>query len=302
MRQHGKNRILLGVRIHLLILLPLACGCLVDKGRHDQALDEIASCRDRLEAVRALNESLAQRITAVQEHSASLELENRTLSEAVADLSAEYEELARTTATYRKRGEERVRNSEQEADAYHTLLARLSPEIDRGNIRIDRAGTRLKLNLVDKVLFPSGSADLTEPGKRILDRVGHALKETRDRRILIEGHTDDQPLGPELRRRFASNWDLSARRATAVVHHLEEKVGIDPRLLSATGYSKYAPIVENDSPENRSLNRRIDIVLVPLTPQEMQRIYAVSQEAPPSVPGPGSDPPPQPPAVVPILP
>ena len=138
-------------------------------------------------------------------------------------------------------------------------------------------------------------------GKAILEKVGYALKATTDRKIMIEGHTDDLPLSPDLKKRFGSNWDLSAKRATAVVKHLQEKAGLDPRLLSATGFSMYSPIVRNDSAKNRQLNRRIEIVLVPLTPQEMQRLYTSGETTAPS-PTPAAEEPKPPPAVIRVLP
>jgi chemotaxis protein MotB len=144
----------------------------------------------------------------------------------------------------------------------------------------------LKLNLVDKILFPSGSAKLTDKGKEVLDKVGFALKDINDRRIMIEGHTDDVPLSPSLQKRYGSNWGLSAMRATAVVRYLQEHGGIDPRLLAATGYSMYRPYRENDTIEGRQANRRIEIILTPLSPQEMQDLYAspTQAETPPSIP------------------
>ncbi len=77
--------------------------------------------------------------------------------------------------------------------------------------------------------------------------------------IRVEGHTDDVPLnkGP-----YKTNWELSVARALAVVKSLQDN-GVDPALLSAAGFGEYHPIAPNDSPQNRSLNRRIEIVLAP---------------------------------------
>jgi len=291
-----------GFRLLTLTWLLLVCGCLVERGKYDEALRHETACRQDAEHLRVTNETLRQELTSLQERAAVMEKDNDALLEEMATLSAEHEELARKIAQCRKEAEEREQSMEPVTDTYRTLVARLSPEIDQGNIRIDQTDTRLKLNLVDKILFPSGSATLDEKGKRILEKVGYALKETKDRRIMIEGHTDDEPLSVELKKTFRSNWDLSAKRAAAVVHHLQEKTGIDPRLLSATGYSMYSPIAKNDSPENRRLNRRIDIVLVPLTPKEMQRLYATSLETTPPGPKTASDPPAATPSVTPILP
>jgi len=286
--------------VALLLFFP-ASGCLVGKGKYDEALEKASSCCKNEKQLRVTNEWLQEEKSSLRERAEALENENRTLLEDMAALAAEQEELARKSAQYKKQMEERQQKVERVTDTYRNLVERLSPEIDQGKIRIDQADTRLKLNLVDKILFPSGSATLTEKGKQILEKVGYALKETKDRKIMIEGHTDDLPLSPNLKKRFPSNWDLSALRATAVVRHLQENVGIDPRLLSATGYSKYTPIVENNSSENRRMNRRIEIVLVPLNPKEMQRLY-MTKEAPLSKPKATPASPESPPVVIPILP
>jgi chemotaxis protein MotB len=284
-----------------LFLVPAVCGCLVTEGTHRQTLQEMESCRKDTKRLRAELQEVKEMNGILQNKASSLEDENKTLLEEMASLSVEQEEMARKIAIYKKQVDAREQKVDQGTDTYKNLLERLSPEIEEGKIRVDQADTRLKLNLVDKILFPSGSATLTQKGKLIIEKVGYALKETKDRKIMIEGHTDDQPLNPALKKVFDSNWDLSAKRATAVVKHLQEKVGIDPRLLSASGYSMYSPIVENSSPQNRQLNRRIEIVLVPLSPKELQR-FTSAQEFPGPSSKTTSDPVATPPVVTPILP
>jgi chemotaxis protein MotB len=80
--------------------------------------------------------------------------------------------------------------------------------------------------------------------------------------IMVEGHTDDVPIGPKLRDRFPSNWELSAARAATVVRYLQEK-GVAPKYLGAAGFSEYRALAPNDSAANRQRNRRIDVVLTP---------------------------------------
>jgi chemotaxis protein MotB len=291
-----------GPRLLLCVLtaLFLTNGC-VGKRKYDTTLADAATCQQLAEQLQGEKETREESLQSFRKRVEDLETENRTLLDDMATLNAEQEELARKTDMYKKQLEEREQKIDRVTDTYRSLMERLSPEIDEGKIRIDQADTRLKLNLVDKILFPSGSATLTRKGKEIIEKVGYALKETRDRKIMIEGHTDNVPLRPELRRKFGSNWDLSAKRATAVVKHIQEKVGIDPRLLSATGYSMYSPIVKNDSAKNRQMNRRIEIVLVPLSPKEMQRLYVSGAPAAPS-PAPPAEPAKPPPSVIRILP
>jgi chemotaxis protein MotB len=77
--------------------------------------------------------------------------------------------------------------------------------------------------------------------------------------LRIEGHTDDVPIST---REFRSNWELSTARAATVIRFLTERVGFDPRRLSAAGYGEFHPRVANDTPENRARNRRVDIVIL----------------------------------------
>ena len=147
---------------------------------------------------------------------------------------------------------------------YESLIGELQGEISRGEIKITRAVDRLTVNLVDKILFDSGKVEIKGKGLEVLKRLGEILREVQEKQIRIEGHTDNVPIGPDLKEEFPTNWELSTRRAANVVRYLQEVVGIDPALLSATGYSEYRPIASNDTAEGTAENRRIEIVLLPL--------------------------------------
>lgn len=258
----------------LLVPLFLTQACFVSKGRHDRLLAEYKTCQG--EITRCQNEigrheaEAARLAQTVQEQEQSY----RSALEDLAVLETERDEYTREIGSYKKQLEERAQQINRVSDTYKSLMDHLSQEVDEGKIRIDRGESGLKLNLVDKILFPSGSADLTPKGKEVLSKVGFVLRDIHDRKICIEGHTDNVPLSPRLRKRFPSNWELSVMRAAAVVRYLQESVGIDPRLLSATGFGFYQPLQSNNTEEGRRANRRIEIVLVPLTQQEMQKLYA----------------------------
>jgi chemotaxis protein MotB len=125
---------------------------------------------------------------------------------------------------------------------------------------------RLTMTMVDKILFPSGSADISKEGKLVLDKVVNILKDVKDRRIQVEGHTDNVRIYSAIKTKYPTNWELSTARATQVVRYLQEAGGLDPAVLSATGYSEYQPVAPNDTDEGKSKNRRIEIVLLPLLP------------------------------------
>lgn len=113
------------------------------------------------------------------------------------------------------------------------------------------------IRVLDKAFFDEGKAELKEGAKSALDKIVPIIKNI-ENHIRIEGHTDNVPIStPE----FKSNWELSVRRATEVVRYLIEKRGLPPERISATGYAEFRPIVKNTSPQNRALNRRIEIIV-----------------------------------------
>lgn len=109
----------------------------------------------------------------------------------------------------------------------------------------------------DDVLFPSGSAQLTEAHREILTHIAQILR-LLPFDIRVEGHTDNVPIHTA---KFPSNWELSTRRATNVVLHLVRVQGINPDRISAAGYADTRPVASNDTHAGRQENRRIDIVV-----------------------------------------
>jgi chemotaxis protein MotB len=145
---------------------------------------------------------------------------------------------------------------------YDSLMGEMNQEIKKGEITITQLKDKLSVNLVEKILFDSGSAEIKKDGKKVLDRVAEILAKVTDKEIRVEGYTDNVPISPRLAARFPSNWELSTARATTVARYLQDK-GIDPKILSAAGYSEYRPVAPNDNEEGRAKNRRIEITLVP---------------------------------------
>jgi chemotaxis protein MotB len=123
---------------------------------------------------------------------------------------------------------------------------------------LDVQAERIDIQLPDALLFNSGRANLQETAKDLLSKITPELK-LFNGDIVVEGHTDDLPLGP--RSPFRSNWELSVARAFSVITFLTQE-GVPPTQISARGYGPYRPRVPNISPENREMNRRIEIVLL----------------------------------------
>ena len=145
---------------------------------------------------------------------------------------------------------------------YDQLVGSLKSEISNGEIQVTQLKDQLRLNMVEKILFDSGSTKIKETGKKVLDQIAQALNKVADKDIRVEGFTDNVPVGSKLRERYPTNWELSTTRATNVVRYLQEKGNVDPGRLIAAGYGEFHPTAPNDTPEGQAQNRRIDVVLV----------------------------------------
>jgi chemotaxis protein MotB len=187
-------------------------------------------------------DALKKQQDALQTEKAAVEKERDLLSQK----AAKAEQLERATQTYQD------------------LQKKLEKEIQEGKVQLTEMKNRLTMTMVDKIIFPSGSTEISKEGKLVLDKVVSILKDIKDKRIQVEGHTDNVPIVSGLKKRYPTNWELSTARATEVVRYLQEQGGLDPKQLSATGYSEYQPVAPNDTDDGKHKNRRIEIVLLPL--------------------------------------
>lgn len=144
-------------------------------------------------------------------------------------------------------------------DSKQTLQTSIDEQIAAQEINTPPPPPPVRVVLVNKLLFESGSARLSEEGKRLLSKLTGLMQEEQYPSVLVHGHTDDRPLKSTAR--YTSNWELSVARATSVVGFLQETVGVDPERLSATGFGPYRPIASNDTEEGRRQNRRIEIII-----------------------------------------
>ena len=148
-------------------------------------------------------------------------------------------------------------------DTKKTIETSLKDQIAAQEVEVIESANKLKVIFVDKILFDSGKAEINPKGQELLRVLAMSLAENKNHNIVIEGHTDNIPLSAYLMKRFASNWELSTARASAVAYFFEETGAIDPQRLSACGYSYHRPVATNDTTEGRRQNRRIEIVLEP---------------------------------------
>ncbi|MEN9598396.1 MAG: hypothetical protein RL596_707 [Bacteroidota bacterium] len=126
------------------------------------------------------------------------------------------------------------------------------------NIKVDKSAVYIDIS--DKLLFKSGSYDVTDRAKEVLGKVAKVLNAQPDIEFLVEGHTDSIPIkGGKLE----DNWELSVKRATTIVRILQDTYGLDPKRMTAAGRSQYVPLADNSTPEGRAANRRTRIVILP---------------------------------------
>jgi chemotaxis protein MotB len=148
-------------------------------------------------------------------------------------------------------------------DTKKTIESSLKDQIAAKNIEVVETENQLKMILVDKILFESGSVDISEQGKSLLLIIAKSIKDSKSQNVIVEGHTDNQALTPRLRKRFPSNWELSTARAAAVVRFLHHSGHLSPNILTVQGHSFYRALASNDTEEGRRQNRRIEIILKP---------------------------------------
>ncbi|MAQ42211.1 OmpA/MotB family protein [Mesonia oceanica] len=116
------------------------------------------------------------------------------------------------------------------------------------------------VSISDKLLFRSGSYQVSNRAREVLGKVAKVVKDKKDFEFMVEGHTDTDPIKTEC---IQDNWDLSTKRATAIVRILQNDFDVDPKRMTAAGRGEYVPVASNDSAEGKAANRRTRIVVLP---------------------------------------
>ncbi len=259
-----------------IVVLFFVLGC-VSSSKYNARLADISALEQNAASLRSTIQQKEAELAQLNREQEDLKKQNAALSDdnkRLGDiLNAKKDELNRTIAELRgklanrdvevsslqNRVNELVKEKEQsEAEkeksleemkkTYSNLMGEMQEEIKKGEVTITQLKNRLTLSMVEQVLFDSGSAAVKKDGKKVLHRVAGILKKAADRQVRVEGHTDNVPIGSALVAKFPTNWELSAARATNVVRYLQDD-GIDPRLLSACGFSEYRPVAPNDTEE-----------------------------------------------------
>jgi chemotaxis protein MotB len=142
---------------------------------------------------------------------------------------------------------------------YH-LTRNLTEGIQDKDIEVNVEKTVVFISISDKLLFKSGSYNVTDGAYTVLEKIAKVINDQPQMEVMIEGHTDTTPIKRDI---IQDNWDLSALRATSITRILQYKFDVKPNRLIAAARSQYIPLVSNDTPENRAKNRRTKIIIMP---------------------------------------
>jgi len=140
----------------------------------------------------------------------------------------------------------------------------LEDGIEDSDIEISVDKTVVYINLSDKMLFRSGSSDITPRANEVLGKIAKIVESRPEVEVMVEGHTDNLPIS---RACYDDNWDLSVKRATSVVRVLQDDFGVASNRLIAAGRGEHVPLITNDTSEGRSVNRRTRIIILPKVDQ-----------------------------------
>jgi chemotaxis protein MotB len=218
-----------------------ASGCVVTESTYLKKVDEADSLEKSLAVCEQKGSEQAARIAALEK---------------------QRDEIAHQLEEQKKKVVQVETVKEQTSKTYAQMIEKMKSEIAEGQVTITELKGRLTVNMVDAILFDSGKADIRPEGRVVLQKVAEVIGQVEDKAIRVEGHTDNVKISAALARAFASNWELSAARALNVARYLQ-RLGVDPGLLSAAAYGEHRPVSENETPQGRAKNRRIEIVLVP---------------------------------------
>jgi chemotaxis protein MotB len=141
--------------------------------------------------------------------------------------------------------------------------SQLKQQVTADQAQISRLQGAIKYTVNSDLLFPSGGWQLSPQGKQIIARLASQLASTQRNKIIVNGYTDNAPIGPALRREgITSNQELSQKRAESVMDYMISQ-GVKPDLVSAHGYGDAQPVASNDTPQGRAQNRRVELTLGP---------------------------------------
>lgn len=244
----------------------------LDKDALKNDLSKVKSERDKLTAdQKALNEKLARlqdSYNALEKNSNdALQANMKKNRDLLAELEAKQKALSIEQERLNKSAQ-RLKELEDMIAAKEATMRKLKETLSKAlngfegkGLTVEQKNGKVYVSMENKLLFNSGSWSVGPEGKKAVVELGKVLGENPDIAVLIEGHTDNDPYGGS--GPIADNWDLSTKRATAIVAILSENKAINKKNLTAAGRGEFSPLATNDTAEGKAKNRRIEIILTP---------------------------------------
>ena len=207
---------------------------------------------DALESNMKKNRELLAELEAKQK---ALNAEQERLNKLKTDLEASSTRLAEL--------EKMMADKEAAMNKLKVSLSKALNAFEGKGLSVEHRNGKVYVSMENKLLFESGSWTVGTEGKKAVKALGNVLAENPEISVLIEGHTDNDKIVGTIGGGIENNWDLSTKRATAIVNILSENKGIDKKNLTAAGRSEFAPLAGNETAEGKAKNRRIEIILTP---------------------------------------
>lgn len=208
------------------------------------------------------NEALTANINKNRELLAQLEAKEKTLAaeqdrlnKLKSDLEASSKRLSEL--------EDFIAAKEASMKKLKETLSKSLKAFEGKGLTVEQRNGKVYVSMENKLLFGTGSWAVGAEGKTAVVAVGKVLADNSEISVLIEGHTDNDKILGSIGGGIENNWDLSTKRATAIVNILSENKGVNKQNLTAAGRGEFAPLVSNDTPEGKAKNRRIEIILTP---------------------------------------
>lgn len=248
-------------------------------GEYDAAKANLAQLQDSYNALETNSSaSIAENSRKNRQLLAELESKQNDLAEKTAALEAERKRLERLQKDLADRSarvdelEGLIAAKDAKMRGLKDAISKALTDFEGKGLTVEQRDGKVYVSLENKLLFDSGSWTVGTNGTKAVKQLGSVLADNPEIAVLIEGHTDNVPYGGS--GNLQGNWDLSAKRATSIVNILRQNKGIDPKNLTAAGRGEYAPVAENDTPENKAKNRRIEVILTP----KLDEVKALLQE------------------------
>jgi chemotaxis protein MotB len=183
----------------------------------------------------------------------ALAAENNRLLKLEADMQERSQRIAELEAL--------IASKDQAMRDLKDAISKALTAFEGKGLTVEQRDGKVYVSMENKLLFKSGSWAIGPEGRTAIEQLGTVLADNPDIAVLIEGHTDNDPFSSG--GQIANNWDLSTKRATAIVQILNENEAINPESLTAAGRGEFAPIASNETTEGKAKNRRIEVVLTP---------------------------------------